>query len=175
VLLALCQMSVQNKVKFRKPNIREAGAAFGGDDGEDEFGGDEFEGNADIADMHPEKKGGAGDSEDDIDEDLDFGAGQVGKTEQQEVLQQEILQSSIGRQEWMLEVDRVAHRLKINKTALDGKEWRAHMDQTKKYHEAVKGSLPDVRAKLERLSEDVSKALEKIAKKESVLTRSFQG
>ena len=27
------------------------------------------------------------------------------------------------------------------------------MDQTKKYHESVKGNLPDVRFKLERLSE----------------------
>ena len=35
--------------------------------------------------------------------------------------------------------------------------------------------MPDVRFKLERLSEDVSKALEKIGKKEQVLTRSFQG
>jgi intraflagellar transport protein 57 len=85
------------------------------------------------------------------------------------------MQSSIGREEWMLEVERVAHKLKINKGASDGKEWRSHMDQTKKYHESVKGSLPEVRSKLERLSEDVSKALEKIAKKESVLTRSFQG
>jgi estrogen-related receptor beta like 1 len=75
----------------------------------------------------------------------------------------------------MLEVERVAHKLKVNKVNLDGKEWRAHMDQTKKYHEQVRGSLPEVRGKLERLSEDVSKALEKIAKKESVLTRSFQG
>jgi len=75
----------------------------------------------------------------------------------------------------MLEVERVAHRLKINKLHLDGKEWRAHMDQTKKFHENVKGSLPEVRNKLERLSEDVSKALEKIAKKETILTRSFQG
>ena len=75
----------------------------------------------------------------------------------------------------MLEVERVAHKLKINKAGNDGKEWRSHMDQTKKYHEAVKGSLPEVRHKLERLSEDVSKALEKIGKKEAVLTRSFQG
>merc|ERR1711981_620566 len=76
---------------------------------------------------------------------------------------------------WMLEVERVAHKLKINKAGNDGKEWRAHMDQTKKYHESVKGSLPEVRNKLERLAEDVSKALEKIGKKEQVLTRSFQG
>ena len=75
----------------------------------------------------------------------------------------------------MLEVERVAHKLKINKTGNDGKEWRSHMDQTKKYHESVRGNLPDVRYKLERLSEDVSKAFEKIGKKEQLLTRSFQG
>jgi len=75
----------------------------------------------------------------------------------------------------MLEVERVTHKLGIGKVGNDGKEWRSHMDQTKKYHEAVKSSLPEVRSKLERLSEDVSKALEKIGKKEQVLTRSFQG
>jgi len=75
----------------------------------------------------------------------------------------------------MLEVERVAHKLKINKAGTDGKEWRAHMDQTKKFHGSLKDSLPEVRNKLERLSEDVSKALEKIGKKEQLLTRSFQG
>jgi len=85
------------------------------------------------------------------------------------------MQSAIGRDEWMLEVERVAHKLKVNKASSDGKEWRSHMDQTKKYHEQVQGSLPEVRSKLERLSEDVSRALDKIAKKEAVLTRSFQG
>ena len=75
----------------------------------------------------------------------------------------------------MLEVERVAHKLKINKNVTDGKEWRSHLDQTKKYAESVKGSLPDVRTKLERLSDEVSKALEKIMKKESLLSRSFQG
>ena len=73
----------------------------------------------------------------------------------------------------MLEVERVAHKLKINKTGSDGKEWRSHMDQTKKFHDDVKKNLPEVRHKLERLSEDVSKALEKIGQKEAVLTRSF--
>lgn len=75
----------------------------------------------------------------------------------------------------MLEVERVAHKLKVNTTSNDGKEWRSHLDQTKKYAESVKSSLPDVRSKLERLSDDVSKALEKIAKKESLLSKSFQG
>jgi len=35
--------------------------------------------------------------------------------------------------------------------------------------------LPDVRSKLERLSDDVSKALERISKKEQLLSRSFEG
>jgi hypothetical protein len=33
----------------------------------------------------------------------------------------------------MLEVERVGHKLKINSNASDGKEWRSHLDQTKKY------------------------------------------
>jgi hypothetical protein len=38
------------------------------------------------------------------------------------------MHSSIARDEWMLEVERVAHKLKINKNLVDGKEWRTHMD-----------------------------------------------
>jgi len=136
--------------------------------------GDEFEGNADIADQ-PKDFDKASDSEG-IDDELDFAPGQAIKiADEEQMMQQQIIQSSIGRDEWMLEVERVAHKLKINKNTSDGKEWRAHMDQTKKYHDQVKGNLPDVRYKLERLSDDVSQALEKIGKKEQVLTRSFQG
>jgi len=73
----------------------------------------------------------------------------------------------------MLEVERVAFKLKINKAGTDGKEWRSHLDQTKKYADNVRGCLPDVRSKLERLSDDVSKALERIGRKEGLLSRSF--
>jgi predicted nucleic acid-binding Zn-ribbon protein len=76
----------------------------------------------------------------------------------------------------MLEVERVAHKLKVNNASADGmKEWRNHLDQTKKYAEQVKYSLPDVRVKLERLSDEVSRALERISKKEGLLSKSFQG
>ena len=73
----------------------------------------------------------------------------------------------------MLEVEKVAHKLKINNSKVDGNEWRSHMDQTKKFHDNVRNNLPDVRTKLEKLADDVSKGLEKIAKKEQILTRSF--
>ena len=46
----------------------------------------------------------------------------------------------------MLEVVRINHKLKVNEIGNDDKEWRSHMDKAnKKYHESVKGNLPDVR------------------------------
>jgi len=69
----------------------------------------------------------------------------------------------------------VTHKLKINTNLTDGKEWRSHLEQTKKYAENVKNALPEIRGKLERLQDDASKSLERISRKESILTRSFQG
>ena len=86
-----------------------------------------------------------------------------------------IIYSGITKEKWMIEVERVAHKLKVNKTANDGKEWRSHLDQTKKYADQVRGNLPEVKVKLERLQDDATKALEKISRKEGMLSRSFQG
>ena len=164
VLHKLSTISVQNKFKFRKPVIK---ADADMDEDGDELG-DDMEGHADIADMANQDI-----DEDDIDDFADFGQGKPTQNDQ-DMMQNQIIQSSIGREEWMLEVERVAHKLKVNKVS-DGKEWRSHLDQTKKYAENVKNSLPDVRVKLERLSDDVSKALGRIAKQEGLLSRSFQG
>ena len=85
-----------------------------------------------------------------------------------------IIHSGITKEKWMIEVERVAHKLKVNaKTANDGKEWRSHLDQTKKYAESVRGSLPEVKNKLKCLQDDAQKALEKISRKEGLLSRSF--
>lgn len=147
------------------------------DDGDGMDDDDRYEGDADVADMLPGgnmRQGDDGNDSEEIDDEMDFGMGKAGgNNDDVDLERQQIIQSNIGREEWMLEVERVGHRLKINKAGSDGKEWRSHMDQTKKFHDSVKQSLPEVRGKLERLSDDVSKALEKIAKKEAVLTRSF--
>lgn len=151
-------------MKFKKPVLKEDTAAL---DEEGDDLGDDLDGGADIADMANQDI-----SEDEIE---DFGGGAGQDKQYEEMLQNQIIQSTITREEWMLEVERVAHKLKINAAGGDGKEWRSHLDQTKKYADNMKSSLPDVRNKLERLSEDVSKALEKIAKKEGLLSKSFQG
>ncbi len=85
-----------------------------------------------------------------------------------------MIETGIDPDEWLWECQRVAHKLKIGKN-LDVKEWRSHLDQTKKFAETVKGNLPDVKIKLEKVSDEVSKALEKIQKKEAVLNKGIAG
>ena len=80
VLTALCQISLQNKFRFKKCQIQDDGGGFGDDDGDDM--GDEFEGNADIADQ-PKDFDKASESEG-IDDELDFAPGQAIKIADEE-------------------------------------------------------------------------------------------
>ena len=102
------------------------------DDGGDMDDDDRYEGDADVADMLPggnmNKGGDDGPDSEEIDDDMDFGVGKGGAMDEVDLERQQIIQSNIGREEWMLEVERVGHRLKINKAGSDGKEWRSHMD-----------------------------------------------
>ena len=68
VLTKLCQVSLTNKFKFKKPIIKEEGGAL---DEEGDDMGDDLEGGADIADMANQDI-----SEDEMD---DFGAGGADK------------------------------------------------------------------------------------------------
>lgn len=136
------------------------------DDGGDDMGGDDVGG--DLADMANQDF-----SE---DEDIaDFAEPEVDQQQQEDLEDKAIIHSNITREEWLIECERVAHKLKLGKVQNDGKEWRTHLDQTKKFAGSVYQNLPDVRSKLERLSDDVSKALERISKKEQLLSRSFEG
>lgn len=171
VLLKLTQVSLKNKFKFRAAKIAPEG--HGGDDDAEDI--DEMDGGADLADAIHEQE-----SDGEIDEDFDMGAGtnmqaELAKQMEAEMQQNAIIQSNVSKEKWQIEVEKVAHKLKINTTATDGKEWRSHLEQTKKYAENVRSSLPEVRGKLERLQDDASKSLEKIARREGLLTRSFQG
>ncbi len=71
VLTALCNMSIQNKFRYKKPSLNSAKDEPGGfgDDDADEMDND-FEGNADVADMMHDKMSDA----DEIDDDFEFGA-----------------------------------------------------------------------------------------------------
>jgi hypothetical protein len=76
---------------------------------------DDMDGRADMADeVH------AAESDDDIDEDLDFGVGanmhnDLAKQMEADLQQNAIIHSAITTEKWQIEVERVAHKLKINK------------------------------------------------------------
>ena len=164
VLLSLCKRTLTaKKFKFKKPVFKEE---EGGEEGEDMME-DDMEGNADIADLANQEI----EEEEDFAELVEGGAGD--HKHDFENQQNMVIESQINPEEWYMECERVAHKLKINANT-DAKEWRSHLEQTKKYAEIVKKNLPDVRYKLERVSDDVSKALERIAKKESMLNKTFQ-
>jgi estrogen-related receptor beta like 1 len=141
VLLRLTMVSMQNKFRFKKPKIKpEVDMDEEGDDN------DSMDGGADMADViHAEEN----DDGSDIDEEFEFAGGNN--------LHEEIIQSSISKEQWQLEVEKVAHKLRLNKNLDDGREWRSHLDQTKKHAIAVRNNLPEVRVKLDRLHEDTSK------------------
>jgi len=96
----------------------------------------------------------------DTDDELDLGEGKI--TQEQG---REMIESNIDSKEWELEVERVAPRLKIP-LQNDAKEWRNHIEQAKTYGQTIKKSLPDARGKLERMSENLGKVLEKITGRE---------
>ena len=124
VLLKLTEASLARRFKFKKPVIREEGQ--GADDDAEEMN-DDMEGDADLAnEIHADQSG------DDIDEDLDFGGGNIqadlAREMEAENAQNAIIESNISKEKWQLEVENVAHKLKLGKVAESGKEWRSHLE-----------------------------------------------
>lgn len=88
---------------------------------------DEMDGGADLADVIHEAE-----SEEDIDEEFDVGQGNIqaelAKQMEAEMQNNAIIQSNVSKEKWQIEVEKVAHKLKINPNLTDGKEWRSHLD-----------------------------------------------
>ena len=77
-------MSLDNRFKFKKAQIRDDGGGFGGDDADDM--GDEFEGNAGVADMA--KDNIDEDGSENIDDEMEVGnPGQARKANDHDLLQ----------------------------------------------------------------------------------------
>ena len=128
VLFALCEMALKTRFRFKKPVVREEGAGL--DEEADEVNDDEMDGGADLADeIHADND----DDDENIDEDIELSgvAGiqqDMAKQMEADMAANAIIYSGITKEKWMIEVERVAHKLKINKQGNDGKEWRSHLD-----------------------------------------------
>ena len=82
------------------------------------------------------------------------------------------MESEIDPLIWQTELERVTPHLKV-KTSHGGKEWRAHIAQTKKHGAIVESILPDSRKKLAMISDAIKMSLERLQGKERYLNSHF--
>jgi len=115
-----------------------------------------------------EMPGGGADEED----DLMYQEDEVKKPDGDEEDDRGVLDSSVDPREWLLEVERVAPKLKIQ-IPNDDKEWRNHLQQTLGFKAVIEKQLPDVKAQIEKLSKELSAALERIKSKETFINAQF--
>jgi estrogen-related receptor beta like 1 len=87
-----------------------------------------------------------------------------------------ILHSNIPKSDWMKEVQRIGSKLKIdylNIGTYNSSEWRSHIEQVKTNDKNLALAIPSSRQVLENLSEDIEKILDKISKKEAMISKNF--
>jgi estrogen-related receptor beta like 1 len=83
-----------------------------------------------------------------------------------------VLDSSVDPKEWLLEVERVAPKLKIQ-IPNDDKEWRNHLQQTRGFKLVIEKMFPDAKAQLEKMMKELGTALERIKSKEAFINSQF--
>merc|ERR550514_1035989 len=83
-----------------------------------------------------------------------------------------VLEANVDPKEWLLEVERVASKLKIQ-LPNDSKEWRTHLEQTRGYKQVIETQFPGAKAQLEKLSANLTNALDRIRSKEAFINNQF--
>lgn len=73
---------------------------------------------------------------------------------------------------WRMAVDRVAPQLKLPVSG-DMRDWRSHLELITQLRKKIDKVSPDILATLTKVSDDIAKATEKIAKREAALAAQF--
>lgn len=84
-----------------------------------------------------------------------------------------VIESNIDPKEWLLEVERVAPKLKIQMPN-DGKEWREHLQQTRGYKQVIETQFPACKTQLDKLSKELSAHCDRIKTKENFINSQFE-
>ncbi|KAF6024433.1 IFT57 [Bugula neritina] len=79
-----------------------------------------------------------------------------------------IMVSNTTAAEWKLELERVLPQLKVT-IRTDNKDWRQHVEQMHSHSEGIEKSLSETKTLLNRLHEEITKTLDKIATREKYL------
>eukprot|EP01010_Urceolus_cornutus_P003172 NODE_430_length_1678_cov_287.227747_g335_i0.p1 GENE.NODE_430_length_1678_cov_287.227747_g335_i0~~NODE_430_length_1678_cov_287.227747_g335_i0.p1 ORF type:complete len:448 (-),score=120.23 NODE_430_length_1678_cov_287.227747_g335_i0:260-1603(-) len=84
-----------------------------------------------------------------------------------------LIETSCDAEEWRLEAERVVPLLKLRRRN-DYKDWRTHIDWIQMLLKTVDKTFPEVRTQLERITEEINGAIEKIQKREQTLAEQFE-
>ena len=87
-----------------------------------------------------------------------------------------IIVSGVSKADWNREVEKISSKLKMdynNNSTYNTGEWRSHIEQVKANDVNLAKSIPQSRSVLENLSEEIEKTLDKINKKETMISKNF--
>lgn len=123
---------------------------------------------------------------DNINKEVDFGdqmniKSVVENNSSNQILEEEdednkICYSDISKADWNREVERMSNKLKIDYSSLTSynqNDWRNHFEIIKVNDKKLVKSIPESRVVLENLSEDIEKIMDKITKKENMISKNF--
>ena len=88
-----------------------------------------------------------------------------------------IMFSGTSQEDWNRELEKVSMKLKLEYGKINANgtsEWREHIQQIKQGGEKFNVVIPESRAVLENLSTEIDKSLEKIIKKEELLSKNHE-
>ena len=88
-----------------------------------------------------------------------------------------IMFSGTTQEDWNRELEKVGMKLKLEYGKINANgtsEWREHIQQIKQGGEKFNTAIPESRAVLENLSSEIDKSLEKIIKKEELLSKNHE-
>ena len=88
---------------------------------------------------------------------------------EEEIPRNKAIESDVNAQEWRLELEHVAPQL-VLRLNVDHKDWRTHVESMSEQEKIIQELLPDTTEKLSRISEEVSKLTDRIAKREKMLS-----
>jgi len=97
----------------------------------------------------------------------------VGGTSEADHSTQGILESKVDPKAWQKELERVGPRLKVSAPPV-GKEWRGHIESTRKHEGTISMILPDTKNQLEQFGTMAQSALERVVGKEKYINNQFQ-
>lgn len=131
----------------------------------------------DMEEAEADDEADVGEIVDDVDvveeQDAIFSeAAEVGEASIEQSTHQ-MIAGSIDPVDWQAELERVGPRLKVS-AGVGGKEWRAHIQQTRKHEATIQVVLPDARGQLEAMGSQVKEAVEKVRTKEKYINAQFE-